>query len=148
MTSPKAIGMSPYMIVRGVDEAITFYCKAFGARELFRLNDPSDGRVGHAEIEIGGSRLLLADEYPDFGAISPVTLGGSPVKLHIDVEDADSFVAHAVANGATLQRAVETEFHGHRKGMVDDPYGYSWFIASKVEEVRPSEMQSRWEAGI
>jgi PhnB protein len=148
MTTQTAIRMSPYIIVRGAAEAIDFYCKAFGARELFRLNDPSDGRIGHAEIEIGGSHLLLADEYPDFGAVSPTTLGGSPVKLHIDVEDADGFVAHAVENGATLQRAVKTEFHGHRTGMVDDPFGYSWFIASKVEEISPAEMQARWEAGI
>lgn len=147
MTAPAPIRMTPYIIVRGAADAIEFYSRAFGASELYRLNDPANGRVGHAELEIGASRLLVADEYPDFGALGPVTLGGSPVKLHIDVEDFDSFVAHAVENGATLQRAVKTEFHGHRSGMVDDPFGYSWFIVRKVEEVSPTEMQSRWDAG-
>ena len=90
--------------------------------------------------------MFLADEYPDFGAVGPDTLGGSPIKLHLDVDDADAFVARAAREGATVLRAVKLEFHGHRNGLLADPFGYSWFVGSKAEDVSPQEMQRRWQA--
>lgn len=137
--------LCPYITIAGAAEAIEFYQRAFGATVDFKLVDPSDGRIGHAEIRFGSTRVFVADEYPDFGAIGPETLGGSPVKMHLDVADADAFVANAVKEGATLLRSVKLEFHGHRAGMVADPYGYSWFISSKAEEISPTEMQERWD---
>jgi len=86
----------------------------------------------------------VSDEYPDFGAVGPETVGGSPVKMHLEVADADAFVAKAVERGATVLRAVKKEFHGDRTGMVADPFGYSWFVASKAEDVSAEEMQERW----
>jgi PhnB protein len=139
--------MSAYLIVRGAGEAIDFYKRAFGASELYRLNDPDGQRIGHAQMKIGESEFMLADEYPDFGAVSPATLGGSPITLHIETGDADTFVAHAVAQGAVLKRAVKEEFFGSKRGMVEDPFGYSWSILSQTEAVSPEEMQRRWDEG-
>ena len=138
--------LCPYLVVKGAQEAIDFYVRAFGASVDFQLVDPGDGRVGHAELRFGATRLFLADEYPDFGAVSPETIGGSPIKLHLDVADADAFVAHAVQQGATLLRPVKLEFHGHRTGLVADPFGYSWFVATREEDVSPAEMQRSWQA--
>jgi PhnB protein len=140
--------LSPYLAVKGGQAAIDFYIKAFGATLDFALIDPSDGRVGHAELHFGVNRLFIADEYPDFGAISPDTLGGSPVKLHLDVEDVDAFVAQAVHHGAQILRPIKLEFYGHRSGLLADPFGYSWFVATKVEDVSPAEMQRRWNAMV
>lgn len=136
--------LCPYVAVKGAKAAIEFYVQAFGATVEFTLTDPADGRIGHAELRFGATRLFIADEYPDFGAIGPETLGGSPVKFHLDVADADAFVAHAVQHGASVLRPVKLEFHGHRTGLLSDPFGYSWFVASKAEEVSPHEMQRRW----
>ena len=142
--SSKILSMCPYLIVRGGAAAIDFYVRAFGAKEIFRLANPGDGRIGHAELTIGGQRFFLADEYPDFGAISPDRLGGTTVKFHLEVEDVDGFVAHAVAHGAELLRAPKQEFHGYRSALLADPFGYGWFAAAKVEEVSAEEMQRRW----
>lgn len=145
MSNPvKVQSMSPYLVVKGAAAAIDFYVKAFGAREIFRLTDPGDGRIGHAELAIGGQRFFLADEYPDFGAVSPDRLGGTTVKFHLDVEDVDRFIEHAVASGAEILRAPRNEFHGYRSGLLADPFGYGWFAASRVEEVSAEEMQRRW----
>lgn len=145
MSNPvKVQSMCPYLVVRGGAAAIDFYMRAFGAQEIFRLTDPGDGRIGHAELAIGGQRLFLADEYPDFGAISPDRLGGTTVKFHLEVEDVDRFVEHAVAGGATLLRAPKQEFHGYRSALLSDPFGYGWFAAARVEEVSTEEMQRRW----
>jgi PhnB protein len=138
--------LSPYLTVRGALEAIAFYVKAFGAEVHFKLIDPSDGRVGHAELRFGSSQIFLSDEYPDFGAIGPHTLGGSPVKLQLEVIDAQAFVAHAVSQGATVLRPLKLEFYGYQSALLGDPYGFSWFVQSKVEEVSPAEMQKRWDA--
>ena len=138
--------LCPYLTVKGAQEAINFYVKAFGATVDFSLVDPSDGRIGHAELRFGQTRLFIADEYPDFGAVGPQAIGGSPIKLHLDVANADVFVANAVAAGATCLRPVKLEFHGHRTGLLLDPFGYSWFVASKAEEVTPEAMQARWAA--
>jgi PhnB protein len=146
MNTPRQL--CPYIVVKGAKEAIDFYVKAFGAVVDFTLVDPTDGRIGHAELLFGQTHLFIADEYPDFGAVGPDSIGGSPVKLHLAVDDADAFVAHAVAHGATILRPVKLEFYGDRSGLLADPFGYSWFIASKVEDVSPSEMQRRWNAMV
>jgi len=137
--------LSPYLIVKGAPEAIRFYAEAFGAEELFRLTDPK-GKIGHAELEVCGARFMLADEHPDFGALSPVTLGGSPVSLHLYVENVDKTVAQALAAGATLLRPVKDEFYGDRTGMVADPHGHKWHLATRKETVSPEEMQKRMNA--
>jgi PhnB protein len=138
--------LSPYLSVRGALAAIDFYVKAFGATLDFKLIDPSDGRVGHSELRFGKSTVFLSDEYPDFGAISPDTLGGTTVKMQLEVDDADAFVKHATSHGATLLRPLKQEFYGYRSALLGDPFGYSWFVQSKVEEVSPTEMQKRWNA--
>lgn len=145
MSSPgKVQAMCAYLIVRDAAAAIEFYVRAFGAEELFRLVDPGDNRIGHAELAIGGQKFFVADEYPDFGAVSPDGLGGTTVKFHLEVEDVDRFLAHAVASGAELLRAAKNEFHGYRTGLLSDPFGYGWFAASRIEDVNASEMQRRW----
>lgn len=129
--------------VHDAKAAIAFYIKAFGAVELFRLVEPA-GRVGHAEIQIGDSVLMLNDEYPDFGAKSPASVGGSPVAFHIQVPDADAAVARALKAGATAVRPVQDEFYGDRMGMVACPFGYRWALSTPKEKVSPAEMQKRW----
>ena len=139
--------LSPYLTVNGAAAAIDFYRAAFGARELFRLTGP-DGRIGHAELRIGDATVMLSDEWPDFGALSPPSIGGSPVKLHLYVDDCDAVVARAVAAGATLMRPVTDQFYGDRSGMIADPFGHSWFVATLKEQVAPQEMQRRWDAAM
>lgn len=129
--------------VHDAKAAIAFYVKAFGAVELFRLVEPA-GRVGHAEIRIGDSVLMLNDEYPDFGAKSPASVGGSPVAFRIEVPDADVAFERAVKAGATVVRPVQDEFYGDRMGMVACPFGYRWSLATPKEQVSPAEMQKRW----
>ena len=129
--------------VHDAKAALAFYAKAFGAVEQFRLSEPS-GKVGHAEIRIGDSVLMLNDEYPDFGAKSPASVGGSPVAFQIQVPDADAAVDRAVKAGATVVRPVQDEFYGDRMGMVACPFGYRWSLATPKEQVSPAEMQKRW----
>lgn len=140
MTSPQ---ITPYLCFKDTGRAIEFYAKAFGAKEQFRLAEPS-GRIGHAEIRIGDALLMLSDEYPDFGALSVQSVGGCPVVLHIYVADSDAVVDQAVKAGATLLRAVKDEFFGDRTGQVADPFGYKWMIATRKETVTPQQMQERW----
>jgi PhnB protein len=135
--------VSAYLIAKDAVRAVDFYKRAFNAKERFVLTEPS-GKIGHAELDIRGTVFMLADEYPDFGALGPMTIGGSPIKMHIYVDDADIAVEQAIKAGATLLRPLKNEFYGDRVGMVADPYGYSWFIASRVEEVSPQEMQKRF----
>jgi len=127
--------LTPYLIVKGASRAIDFYMRAFGAEELFRLDGP-DGRVGHAEIRIRDSVLMLADEHPDFGALSPLSVGGSPVNLHLYVDDVDGTVERAVSAGAVVLRAVKNEAYGDRTGMIVDPYGHRWHVATAIETTR------------
>lgn len=138
---------TPYLIVQGAARAIEFYTRAFGARERFRLTEPS-GRIGHAELLVGTGCIMLADEYPDFGALAPPAIGGSPVKLHLYVDDVAAAVARAVELGATLLRPVQDEFYGDRVGMIADPFGHCWFLATRREEVSPEEMQRRFSAAF
>jgi PhnB protein len=136
--------LSAHIVVKGAARAIRFYAEAFGATELFRLTAPDGATIGHAELEIGDSRLMLADEYPDFGALSPTSIGGSPVTLHLYVADVDTVVARAVKAGASLLRPVEDQFYGDRSGMLTDPFGHKWNVATTKEVVAPEEMQRRW----
>ncbi len=134
--------VTPYLIIKGAADAIEFYKKAFAATELFRMAQP-DGRVGHAEVRIGDSTIMLADEFPEMGHKSLATLGGSAVSLLIYVEDVDAVFAQALAAGAAEERAVEDKFYGDRGGSLVDPFGHTWHIATHTEDVSPEEMQKR-----
>ena len=138
----------PYLAVRGAARAIEYYKKVFGATEAFRLTDPNSGKIGHAEILIGQSRIMLADEAPDWGHLSPESVGGSPVSFHLHVPNVDEMVQRAVDAGSILLRPVADEFFGERRGMVTDPFGFSWHISTTKEEVSPQEMQRRWDEGL
>lgn len=138
--------VTPYLCIQNAAAAIDFYKKAFGAVEVMeRLADPKTGKVGHAEIRIGDSLVMIADEHPDFGVFGPKTIGGSPVRLNLAVPDSDKTVAQAVAAGAKLVRPVEKQFYGWRSGAVEDPFGYQWMVGTCVEEVSPEEMARRWK---
>jgi PhnB protein len=137
--------LTPYLIVDDAATAIDFYKSAFGANELLRLPG-SNGKIGHAELRIGDSVVMLADESPQRKAFSPKTVGGSPVSFHVYVDDVDAWVARAVAAGANLTRPVALQFYGDRTGGVSDPFGYSWYLATHVEDVSPEEMESRAKA--
>jgi len=134
--------VTPYLIIKGAADAIEFYKKAFEATELFRMTQP-DGKIGHAEIRIGDSTIMLADEFPEMGHKSPTTLGGSAVSLLIYVDNVDAVFAQALAAGATEERAVEDKFYGDRSGSLVDPFGHIWHIATHTEDVSPEEMQKR-----
>ena len=134
--------VTPYLILSDAAGALDFYKRAFGATETVRMPGP-DGKIGHAEIRIGDSVIMLADEHHDMGALSPKTLGGSPVSLMIYVQDVDSVARQAVAAGAKETRPVENKFYGDRSGSFADPFGYEWHISTHVEDVPPDEMQKR-----
>ncbi len=137
----------PYLSVDGADAAIAFYTTVFGATERMRMPAPG-GRVGHAELQIGDSMIMLADEFPEMGNKSPKTIGGSPVTLSIYVEDVDAVFAKAVEGGATSLRAVEDQFYGDRSGQFEDPFGHRWNVSSHVEDVPPDEMERRAAAAM
>jgi PhnB protein len=134
--------VTPYLIVREAAAALAFYGKAFGAKELFRLPMPN-GRIGHAELQIGDSRVMLADEFPEHEVKGPEALGGTPVGLALYVEDCDAMFHQAVSAGARVERPLTNQFYGDRSGTVIDPFGHKWTIASHVEDVSPEEMQRR-----
>jgi PhnB protein len=138
---------TPYMTVRDAAAALDFYTKAFGAEELFRLTEPG-GRIGHAEFRIGDSPIMISDEYPDFGALSPAALGGSPIKMMLYVPDCDAAVKRAVAAGATVLRQPADQFYGDRTAMVADPFGHGWYLQTRIEEVSPQEMQKRYSKAM
>ena len=134
--------VTPYLILSGAGDAIAFYKKALGAEEVMRMADPG-GKIHHAEIEIGDSRIMLADEHPEIQALSPKTVGGSPVSIHLYVENADAAVERAVAAGAKLVRPVADQFYGDRVGGIEDPFGYRWFIATHNEDLTMDEIRRR-----
>ena len=134
--------VTPYLIVQGAAAAIDFYKQAFGATELFRMNGP-DGKVGHAEIRIGDSPVMLADEHPQMGARGPKSIGGSPISIMLYVEDCDAVVGQAVAAGAKVTRPAQDQFYGDRMGGLEDPFGHAWFVATHKEDVSPEEMRRR-----
>jgi PhnB protein len=134
--------VTPYLVVDGAAGAIEFYKKAFGATEVLRMAAPG-GRVGHAEIRIGDSLIMLADEHPDMGARGPKAFGGSPVTLHLYVADVDAVARQAVAAGAKERRPVKDQFYGDRSGTFEDPYGHVWHIATHKEDLSPDELKRR-----
>jgi PhnB protein len=140
--------ITPYLVIKDAAKAIEFYKKAFGAKELMRMADPNGDRIGHAELEIGDSRIMLADEYPDFGFRSPEAYNGTPVSLLLYVEDVDKVSRQAVAAGAKELRAVADQFYGDRMGTFQDPFGHVWSIATHVEDVSVDEMQKRAAAAF
>ncbi len=134
--------VTPYLIIKNAAEAIDFYKKAFGATELFRMDQP-DGKIGHAEIKIGDSPIMLSDEFPEMGHRGPQSLGGSPVSIMLYVEDVDAVVNRATTAGAKLDRPVEDKFYGDRTGSLTDPFGHIWHIGTHKEDVSPEEMEKR-----
>ena len=135
----------PYLRARDAGQAIDFYKQVFGATEKFRLVEPG-GRIGHAELLLGSSTLMLSAEFPELGCFAPEPDARSSFVLHLHVDDADATIERAVAAGARLVRAPEDHFYGERSGTVRDPFGYDWLIGHSIEEVEPKEMQRRYSA--
>jgi PhnB protein len=136
--------MAPYLAIRDAAKAIEFYKKAFGATERTRMAGP-DGKVMHAEIEIAGGFLMLCDEFPEWGMLSPQHLGGSPIVLHIYVPDVDAFFKQAEAAGCKIVMPPKDQFYGDRSGRLTDPFGHVWSFATHVEDVSPAEMDRRFK---
>jgi PhnB protein len=134
--------ITPYLSIKGAATAIEFYKKAFDAKEVMRIAQP-DGRVGHAELQLGDSRVMLADEFPDMDFRGPQALGGSPVHLHMYVDDVDAVVARAVGAGAKIVRPVQDQFYGDRLGTVSDPFGHVWHVSTHKEDLTPEEIGRR-----
>jgi len=139
--------VTPYLCIRGTAQALEFYKKAFGAKEVLRMQGP-DGKVGHAEIRIGDSHVMMADEFPKMGFLGPQSRGGSTVMLHLYVKDVDATVAQATAAGAALKRPIKDEFYGDRSGAVEDPFGHLWNISTHKEDVPPAELRRRSEEAM
>jgi PhnB protein len=139
--------LTPYIEIEDAAEAIEFYKRAFGARERGRMDAPG-GKIGHAELEIGDSLLMVADPFPQSTISTPKDLGRTTVNLFLYVEDADAVVQQAVNAGATVTRPVETKFWGDRFGIVTDPYGHTWSIGTHVEDVSPDELEERSKAAM
>lgn len=134
--------LTPYLCCRDAGAAIDFYKKAFGATELMRMGAPGE-KIGHADIQIGDSHLMLADEFPEMGFLSPQSVGGSPVMIHLYVEDADATTARAVAAGAKVVKPVEDQFYGDRGGQLDDPFGHKWYVSTRKEDLSFDEVRER-----
>ena len=141
--------VTPYLMVDGASAAIDFYTSVLGAKERARMPAPND-KSGHAELEIGDSLIMLADEFPDMDTDvrGPRAIGGTPVTLHVYVEDADSVFDRAVQAGAKPLRPVEDQFYGDRSGQFEDPFGHRWNVATHVEDIPPDEMMKRAEAAM
>jgi PhnB protein len=137
----------PYLIVDGAVAAIEFYKTVFGATERMRMPEP-DGRIGHAELELGDSVIMLADEHPEMGIQGPRTIGGTPVTVHVYVEDSDAAFERAVSAGAKSLRPMENRFYGDRSGQFEDPFGHKWDVSTHVEDVPPAEMEARAKAAM
>ncbi|MCI0466868.1 MAG: VOC family protein [Beijerinckiaceae bacterium] len=134
-------GAIPYLAVRNASDAIAFYKQAFGATEALCIEH--GGKIGHAELNIGSARIMLCDEFPDHDHLSPQTLGGTPVMIHLYVKDVDSFTDHAIGAGLKVLRPVMDQFYGDRGGKFEDPFGHSWWIATRKEELSPAELKAR-----
>lgn len=140
---PKGYGVvTPYLAVRGAAQAIAFYVKAFGAKELMRMPGPA-GKLGHAEIRIGDSKVMLSDEYEQMNFLGPQARGGTPVHIHLYVKNVDATVAKALALGAKALRKVQDMFYGDRTGSVEDPFGHVWHVATHKREVSTAEMKKK-----
>ena len=134
--------VTPYLCVDGAKDAIEFYSKVLGAKERMHMPTP-DGKIGHAELELGDSLIMLADEFPEMGVRGPKAVGGTPVMIMIYVEDVDAVFDAAVAAGATALRPMEDQFYWDRTGQFEDPFGHRWSVATHVEDVPPEEMEKR-----
>lgn len=134
--------VTPYLSLTGAADAIDFYKKAFGAKEVMRMPGPG-GKIGHAEIEIGGSRIMLADEHPEMNFRGPKSFGGTTVHIHLYVEDVDKVVNQAVAVGAKIVRPVADQFYGDRLGSLEDPFGHVWHVSTHKEDLSPEELKKR-----
>ena len=134
--------ITPYLVIKGAAKAIDYYKRVFGATVVVRMDGP-DGRVGHAELLIGNSRIMLADENPQMGYRSAESIGASPVSLLVYLPDCDKVVAKAVAGGAKILKPVEDQFYGDRSGFIQDPFGHFWSVATHIEDVSPKEMEER-----
>jgi PhnB protein len=139
--------VSPYLAVDDAEKAIEYYKKAFGAEETVRMNGP-DGRIGHAELKIGDSHLMLSDPFPQSSTKPPTELGGTSVSIFMYVEDVDAVVQKAVDQGATVTMEVEDQFWGDRFGSITDPFGHNWSIATHVEDLTPEEIEERGKAAM
>lgn len=137
--------LTPYLIVRGAATAIDFYVRAFGATELMRMPMP-DGRIGHAELRIGDSQVMLADEMPEMKIVGPQSLGGTSVGLALYVEDCDRVFKQAITAGGTVDHELKDQFYGDRSGTLVDPFGHKWTVSTHVEDVSPEEMKRRMAA--
>lgn len=137
--------VTPYLVIDGAAEAIEFYKQAFGATEVMRMPGRG-GKIGHAEIRIGDSHVMLADEHPEQGHRGPKSIGGTPVSVMIYVEDVDAMFRTAISLGATETRPVENQFYGDRSGSLTDPFGHNWTISTHIEDVSPEEMERRMKA--
>ena len=136
--------VTPYLIVKGAAQAIDYYKKVFGATETVRMPS-ADGKIGHAELKIGDSHIMLADENPSMGTghTSAATVGGSPVSLYVYLPDVDNVIKRAIAEGAKLLKPVEDQFYGDRSGFIQDPFGHLWGVATHIEDVTPEQMKER-----
>jgi PhnB protein len=139
--------VTPYLVIKDAAKAIDYYKKVFGATEVMRMPDPS-GRIGHAELKIGDSHIMLADEFPQMGHQSPSVLGNSPVSMLLYVEDVDSTVERAVADGAQILKPVADQFYGDRSGFIRDPFGHLWGVATHKEDVSAEEMKKRMKKAM
>lgn len=136
--------ITPYLVVNGAARAIDYYKSVFGATEVMRMPGP-DGKIGHAELQIGNSRIMLADENPSMGQghTSAATVGGSPVSLYVYLPDVDKVIQRATAEGAKVLKPVEDQFYGDRTGFIQDPFGHLWGVATHIEDVSPEQMKER-----
>jgi len=137
--------VTPHLVIKDADKAVEFYKTAFGAEEVFRMPGPDGKTIMHAEIKIGNSHVMLNDEMPDYGAVGPQSIGGTPVTLHIYVNDVDSFFKRAIQAGAKEEMAVADMFWGDRYGKLVDPFGHKWSVATHKEDVSPEECARRME---
>ena len=135
--------MYPYLCVKNAEQAIEFYTQVFNAREKFRLTEPS-GRIGHAELDFNGMTLMLADEFPEYDIKGPHAIGGTPVTMHLHVDNADAIIRKAAELGATVEMEPQDQFYGERSGTIHDPFGHRWNIGHSIEELSPDEMQRRY----
>jgi PhnB protein len=138
---------TPYLIVNGAAAAIAFYQQSFGARVLMQIAIPK-GKIGHAELEIGDSRIMIADEFPELGYRGPIALGGTPVSIVLYVEDCDSVIRRAIGNGAMALKPVADQFYGDRSGTIQDPFGHVWTIATHKEDLSAEELNRRSAAAF
>jgi len=145
ISAPTIKDVFPYLRVQNAAAAIEFYVQVFGAHEIFRLSEPN-GRIGHAELAIGNSILMLSDEYPEHAILSPQSLGGTGTSIHLHVANADALAARAVAAGATIVREPADQFYGERSCAIRDPFGHEWSFGHEIEQVSHEEIQRRFTA--